>query len=337
MSFAPAPADSSVAEFQPGFFRVLIVDDLPANLTLLQQLLTREGYGVLTATNATDALAIVDREKPDIILSDVVMPGGGLALCRAVKDNPATRLTPVVLITSLQGREERIKGLEAGADDFIAKPFDAHELRARVRSLLKMKRYTDDLDSADAVIMSLALTIEARDPALENHCLRLASYARELGLRVGLTAEEIRALERGGILHDIGKVAIPDAILLKTSRLTEPEFDDMKAHTVVGDHLCSELRLLRSVRPIVRHHHERLDGTGYPDGLRGAAVPLLAQIIAVVDVYDALTTTRPYKVALGRPRAFEELMIEARKGWRDRVLVEEFIVLCESDPERCTS
>ena len=330
MSEANSTPDLSAAAFQPSSFRVLVVDDLPANIALLQQLLRREGYVVLTATNAADALAIVEGNRPDIVLSDVVMPGGGLELCRAVKSNPATRLTPVVLITSLREREERLKGLEAGADDFITKPFDAHELRARVKSLLRMKRYTDDLDSAESVIMSLALTIEARDPALENHCQRLATLAVALGQRVGVSADDIAALQRGGILHDIGKVAVSDAILLKPSRLTNEEFNGMKQHTVIGDRLCSELRLLRQVRPIVRHHHERLDGSGYPDGLRGSAVPLLAQIIAVADIYDALTTSRPYKTSLSKTRAFEELMIEVHKGWRDRSLVEEFIGLCEA-------
>ena len=328
-----ASAERAASDLDPRAFRVLVVDDLAANLALLQQLLTREGYVVLTATNASDALALVESDRPDIVLSDVMMPGGGLSLCRAVKGNPATRLTPVVLVTSLQGREDRIRGLEAGADDFIAKPFDAHELRARVRSLLRIKRYTDELDSAEAVIMSLALTIEARDPALENHCYRLASYARALGTRIGLPADDIAALERGGILHDIGKVAIPDAILLKPSRLTREEFEEMKQHTLVGDHLCSELRLLRRVRPIVRHPHERLDGTGYPDGLRGTAVPLLAQIIAIVDVYDALTTSRPYKAAVSRTRALEELMAEAVTGWRDRELVMQFAAVCAENAE----
>jgi len=311
-----------------GTFRVLVVDDLPSNLALLEQLLSREGYIVFTAANAADALAIVDREHPDMVLSDVIMPGSGLTLCRTLKGNPATRLMPVVLVTSLQGRDERIKGLEAGADDFVAKPFDLHELRARVRSLLRIKRYTDDLDSAESVIMSLALTIEARDPSIENHCQRLAFYARTLGARIGLAADDMATLERGAILHDIGKVAVPDAVLLKPSRLTSHEFETMKQHTIIGDRLCSELRLLRRVRPIVRHHHERLDGSGYPDGLRGGAVPLLAQIIAIVDVYDALTNVRPYKPALTKSLALEELMTEVDKGWRDRELVAQFVSVC---------
>lgn len=308
--------------------RVLVVDDYAANLELLERLLTREGLTVLKAADGEEALPIVQTESPDIVITDVMMPRrNGLDLCRAIKADAATRLTPVVLLTSLSGASERIAGIEAGADDFITKPFDAHELRARVRSLLRIKRYTDELDSAESVILSLALTIEARDACTEGHCQRLASAAAALGSRIGLPADDVLALQRGGVLHDIGKIAIPDAILLKPGRLTSEEFDRMKTHTVVGDRLCSELRFLEKVRPIVRHHHERLDGSGYPDGLRGGAVPLLAQIVGIVDVYDALTTSRPYRNALTAERAFEELGTEIQRGWRDEALVSEFIAM----------
>jgi putative two-component system response regulator len=308
--------------------RVLAVDDSAANLALLEQILVREGYDVLTAHDGREAFDLVLGENPDLVISDVMMPHtNGFELCRAIKTHPSARLIPVVLVTSLDGSHERIRGIDAGADDFLRKPFDPHELRARIRSLLRLKRYTDDLDSADAVIMSLARTIEARDVSTEGHCQRLAVLAAALGSRLGLGAAELAALERGGVLHDIGKVAIPDAVLLKPSPLTPEEFEQMKQHTIIGDRLCSELRLLRPVRPIVRHHHERLDGSGYPDGLKGIHVPLLAQIMSVVDVYDALTTTRPYKPARSPERAFEELMAESKRGWRDAALVTELIAL----------
>lgn len=295
---------------------------------MLDRILTGEGHDVLIATNGRDALQIVQDQRPDIVLTDVVMPGGdGLTLCRAIKADPATRLIPVVLLTALESRDERLKGIDAGADDFIVKPFDLQELRARVRSLLRLKRYTDDLDCAEAVIVSLALAVEARDATTEGHCYRLGGYGTELGRRIGLDGDDLEALRRGGLLHDLGKVAISDAILLKPSRLTTSEFEQMKLHTVIGDRMCKELRLLQRVRPIVRHHHERLDGSGYPDGLRGAEVPLLAQIIGVVDVFDALTVTRPYREPMAHALAFEELESEARRGWRDPVLVREFIAL----------
>jgi cyclic di-GMP phosphodiesterase len=320
-------------ELRPSETRVLVVDDAPANLSLLKQLLTRDGYSVLTARDGVYALEIVEREAPDIVLTDVVMPRrDGIDLCRAIKANPASRLTPVVLVTSFQGHEDRLRGIEAGADDFLLKPFDPHELRARVRSLLRLKAFTDELDSAEAVIMSLARTVEARDVTTEGHCQRLSKLASALGLRLGLSSPDVAALERGGVLHDIGKIAVPDAILLKTGRLTPEEFEQIKQHTVIGDRLCSELRLLRRVRPIVRHHHERLDGSGYPDGLRGSDVPLLAQIMSVVDVYDALTTARPYKPAFPVVEAFEELSNEASRGWRDQHLVDELVAMLQEAP-----
>jgi len=238
-----------------------------------------------------------------------------------------TCLVPVVLVTALQDSSDRIRGLEAGADDFLSKPVNEAELTARVRSLLRIKRYTDELDSAVSVIVSLALTIEARDATTDGHCQRLARYATTLGRELGLAVDEIDALERGGVLHDIGKVGIPDAVLLKPSRLTPDEFTVMKQHTVIGDRLCGELRSLHRVRPIVRSHHEHLDGSGYPDGLKGTGVPLLAQITGVVDVFDALTTARPYKPALPAERAYEELRVEVEQGWRDPKIVESLIGL----------
>lgn len=322
----------SVGEDLADRYRVLVVDDVAANVSLLATILSRDRYDVLTASNGDDAWRIVHGDRPDIVVTDVIMAGGdGLTLCQKIKRDAATRLVPVVLLTSLEGRDERLRGIEAGADDFIVKPFNAQELRARIRSLLRLKRYTDDLDSAESVIVSLALTIEARDATTQGHCHRLARFAKDLGHRIGLGLDDLAALERGGMLHDIGKVAIPDSILLKPSPLTREEFEQMKLHTIIGDRMCSELRLLRNVRPIVRHHHERLDGTGYPDGLRGRNVPLLAQIIGIVDVFDALTVVRPYRQPLSRTNAFEELEAEARRGWRDAALVGEFIALCRQD------
>jgi putative two-component system response regulator len=235
-----------------------------------------------------------------------------------------------VLITALNASKHKIQGINAGADDFLTKPVDAHELKARVRSLIRLKLFTDDLDSAESVILSLALTIEARDTYTDGHCQRLASYATALGARLNLGDEDLAALYRGGFLHDIGKVGIRDAVLLKPARLTAAEYEDVKRHTVIGDRLCGELRSLRQVRPIVRHHHERLDGSGYPDGLIGDAVPLLAQIMGVVDVYDALTTARPYKPARSPERAYDALLLEVDKGWRRRDLVDGLIALGRS-------
>jgi len=311
--------------------RILVVDDVPANIALLKSLLVRAGHEVLVASNGEDALQLITRECPDLVLMDVLMPRmNGFEVCQEVKRHAATRLIPVVLITALNDVEDRIKGIKAGADEFLSKPFNVHELKARVDSLLKLKRYTDELDSAESVIISLAMTIEARDAYTDGHCHRLANYAAALGLQLGLAEEDVSALHRGGYLHDIGKVGVPDGILQKPARLTPEEFERMKLHTTIGDRLLGGLRSLRDTRPIVRHHHERIDGSGYPDGLRDSQIPLLAQIMGVVDVYDALTTMRPYKPAYPPEEAYRGLREEAERGWRDRGLVEEFLELCRS-------
>lgn len=308
--------------------KVLVVDDEPGNVELLTSLLTREGYRVVTASNGEEALEMVASEHPDLVLMDVLMPKlSGYDVCEQIKRNPATRLTPVVLITAMHERARKIEGINAGADDFLTKPVDPHELKARARSLVRLKRYTDDLDSAESVIMSLALVIEARDAYTDGHCQRLAAYATALGKALHLSDDDVAALFRGGYLHDVGKIGIPDDVLLKNGRLSDSEYRRIKDHPVIGDRLCGELRSLRQVRPIVRHHHERLDGSGYPDGLKGDAIPLLAQIMGIVDVFDAITTDRPYKAAATAEQAYAELMQEVARGWRRKDLVEAFIAL----------
>ena len=313
--------------------KVLVVDDVAANVDLMKTMLTREGYQVVTASDGEQALQMVADAQPDLVLMDVMMPKlSGYEVCARLKQNPNTRLTPVVLITALYARGDKIQGINAGADDFLTKPVNVHELKARARSLVRLKRYTDDLDSAESVIMSLALVIEARDAYTDGHCQRLAEYATALGSSLALGEDDLAALFRGGYLHDVGKVGIPDAILLKPDRLTKAEYDRIKDHPVIGDRLCGELRSLRQVRPIVRHHHERLDGSGYPDGLKGDAIPLLAQIMGIVDVYDAITTARPYKPAASSEQALADLMDEVDRGWRRKDLVEAFVALRNGGP-----
>jgi putative two-component system response regulator len=305
---------------------VLLVDDVAGNTRLLQALLAGEGHTVLTAPDGAEALRLVRSNHPDLVLMDVMMPKvDGFDACRAIKQDPSTRLIPVVLITSLNDSASRILGIDAGADDFISKPFNANELRARIRSLLRIKRYTDDLDSAESVIASLALTMQARDISIDGHGQRLARYASALGRALGLDADAVSVLERGSYLHDVGKVGVPDAVLLKSGPLTSSEYEQIKAHTVIGDRLCGEMRSLRKIRPIIRHHHERLDGSGYPDGLRGDAIPLLAQITGIVDVFDAMTTVRPYRAAIPFENVAEELRREAARGWRRADLVDSFL------------
>lgn len=305
---------------------VLVVDDLASNLALLKRLLTAQGYHVLTAGDGVEAMDLVSREQPDMVLSDIRMPRrDGFDLCRELKASATTRLTPIVLMTGAEEADDRIRAIETGANDLLSKPIDQPELKARVKSLVQLKRFTDDLDSAEAVLRSLALMIEARDSYTEGHCERLASYAVDVGRYLQLDDEDLQALYRGGYFHDIGKIALPDSILLKPGPLTPEEYDRMKEHPVIGDTLCGNLRSLLRVRPIVLCHHERQDGSGYPQGLSGDGVPLLAQIIGVVDVFDAITTTRPYHRAVPAADAFAELRKEARAGRHSAELVEAFI------------
>jgi putative two-component system response regulator len=308
--------------------KVLVVDDYEANLRGLTQLLHHAAYSVLSAANGREALEIVRRERPDLVLLDVVMPGlSGVDVCRELKRSPETCLVPVILISGAQERSTIVAGLEAGADDFLIKPIDAEELYARVRSLMRLKRVTDDLESAESLFLTLGRVIEARDPYTEGHCERLADYATALGRRLELEAADIDALYRGAFLHDIGKIGVPDRVMLKKGRLTAKEYELMKQHPIVGDQLCATVRSLERVRPIVRHHHERIDGRGYPDRLAGERVPLLAQVVSVVDVFDALTTDRPYRKALPVDTAYEMLRTEALGGWCPASLVECFIDL----------
>lgn len=308
--------------------KIVVADDLPQSRQVLSAMLATDGHVVYQAEDGAAALDLIQQEAPDLVLTDVQMPAlSGFALCREVKSDPATRLIPVVLVTGFSDRQAKLEGITAGADDFVSKPVDAAELRARVRALVRLKRYTDELDSAEAIILSLAMTVEARDHYTSGHCERMAAYAVALGRHLALSREEVAALRRGGILHDVGKIGVPDSILLKPGALTPDERELMRRHTTIGENLCGELRLLRLVRPIVRHHHERQDGSGYPDRLRGAEIPLLAQIMGVVDVFDALTTARPYRGAMTAEHAFAELHEEVQRGWHRADLVDEFAVL----------
>lgn len=304
---------------------ILVADDDPANREILTVFLEDEGYRVVTAPDGDQALLFLEREDVDVVLLDVLMPGQtGFSVCRALRARPETRLLPVVLVTGLNGVQDRVLGIEAGADDFLNKPYDREELLARVRSLVKLKQYTDELEHAETVLCSLALSIEAKDPYTEGHCDRLSRYSVRLGERVGLEEEELVALRRGGIVHDIGKVAVPEHILGKPGPLNKEERKIMELHPVTGERICSPLKAFRLVLPIIRHHHERLDGSGYPDGLSNGQIPVIARILSIVDVYDALTTNRPYRQALSTEKAFSVIREEVQRGWWDASLVECF-------------
>ena len=304
---------------------ILIVDDNAAVRELLAELLRVQGFDVTTAADGETALAEFSRHQPDLVLLDVVMAGlDGFDVCRRLKQDPEHRLTPVILVTGLSATEDRVRGIEAGADDFLSKPVDRTELFARVRSLLNLKAHTDELERAEAVLFALARSIEAKDPYTEGHCERLSDYSTRLGARIGLAEERLTALRRAGTVHDIGKVAVPDAVLLKPGPLTPEEQAIMREHPVVGERICAPLKSFRHVLPIIRHHHEKLNGTGYPDKLKGEAIPVTARVLQIVDVYDALITERPYKRALPVAEALIVMEEEVRKEWWDRDIFAEF-------------
>ncbi|OFW29954.1 MAG: hypothetical protein A3H97_04000 [Acidobacteria bacterium RIFCSPLOWO2_02_FULL_65_29] len=315
----------------PSRQRVLVVDDELAIRQFFGRLMSAAGYAVDFAVDGRSALEALAANAPDVVLLDVNLPDfSGFELCRRLRQDVATRLTPIIIVTGQGAREQRVEGLEAGADDFLTKPVDTAELLARVRSLARLKQYTDDLDSAASIIMTLATMIEARDGYSHGHCHRMANYATSLGRALCLSEADLQALYRGGFLHDIGMLAISDSVLRKTSSLTPDEYELVKSHTVVGDTLCSNLRSLQQVRSIVRSHHERLDGSGYPDGLEGDDIPVIAQIVGVVDVFEAVTTERPYQSPRLGGEATAVLRSDVERGWRRGDLVEAFIALVQA-------
>ena len=310
--------------------RILVVDDQPSIAGLMSQLLTIRGYDVVTAAGAEQAEAEIRRQLPDLIISDVMMPGkSGYDFCRGLKDDPATRLIPFVLITGLSDSSDKVRGIEAGADDFLNKPVLAEELIARVKSLLRLKEFTDELETADSVLCTLGLIVEGRDPYTEGHCERLSVHAVELGRHLGMDEDSLIALKRGGYLHDLGKIAVPDEILKKGSDLTPAEWEIMKLHPITGENICKPLHSLRLVLPIIRHHHEHSDGSGYPDGLTAVEIPVLPRVLQVVDVYDALRTARPYKAPLTHEQAAQTMREEANRGLWDADLVAEYFSMLE--------
>ena len=301
---------------------ILIADDNADIREPLLELLRAHSYRVVEAADGDQAFLEICSHPIDLALLDVQMPGrSGFSVCRAIKARPETRFVPVVLITGLGGAEDRIQGIEAGADDFLNKPVRSEELLARVRSLVRLKRYTDELENAETVLCMLARSIEAKDPYTEGHCDRLSRYTVWLAEKVGLTEAECDDLRRGGIVHDIGKVAVPESVLLKPGPLSPDERKIMEQHTIAGERICAPLKSFRHVLPIIRSHHEKQDGSGYPDHLKGEEIPLTARILQTVDIYDSLTTDRPYRKALSQEKAIEIMWEETRRGWWDPNLV----------------
>jgi putative two-component system response regulator len=313
---------------------ILVADDNETNREILQEMLVAEGFSVVCAEDGADALQQFTQLKPDLVLLDVEMPHlNGFEVCRRIKQDPETCLVPVVLVTGLSATEDRVCGIEAGADDFLTKPVERIQILARVRSLLKLKARTDELERAESVLFALALSIEAKDAYTEGHCERLSDYSVLLGKRLRLSEEYLTALRRACTVHDIGKVAVPDSILLKPARLTEDEWKIMREHPVVGERICAPLKSFGLVLPVIRHHHEKFDGSGYPDHLRAQQIPFAARVLQTVDVYDALTTARPYKQAMSTAEALQMMQEEVQKGWWDPDIFGEFRQLVETTAE----
>jgi putative two-component system response regulator len=311
--------------------RVLVVDDEAPVRDFLQRVLTGAGFAVDSAIDGPSAVEAITTRSPDVVLLDLQVPGtSGFELCRRLRLNRATRLTPIILVTAHLDRATRVEGLDAGADDFLTKPVDTLEMLARVRSLARMKQFTDNLDSAADILLTLACIIEARDGYGVGHCHRMASYAMALGQAAHVSEADNEALYRGAFLHDIGMLSIPEAILQKAGPLSAPETQHMRSHTIIGDRLCTHLRSLQSARPIIRWHHEHLDGSGYPDGLVGDQIPLTAQIVGIVDVYEATTTNRPYQTRQSPEEAITILRTHVSRGWRRADLVEAFAVIVQA-------
>jgi len=297
---------------------ILIADDHESSLSALEGLLALEGFEVVTAPDGEAALSAFQRGQPDLLLLDVKMPRlSGFEVCRRIKNDADTRLIPIILITAMTATEDRLAGIQAGADDFLTKPVDREQLIARVKSLLKQKAYTDELERAEAVLFALARSIEGKDPHTEGHCERLAEMSVRLGDAFGLDGPQVQALRRAGVVHDIGKVAVPDHVLLKPGPLTAEERALIERHPVVGEGICAPLKSFQLVLPIIRHHHEKLNGTGYPDGLKGDAIPMTARVLQIVDVYDALIAARPYKKAMRPSEALAVMEQEVGRGWWD--------------------
>jgi len=313
--------------------RILVTDDMALNRALVKQTFST-GYEVIEAEGGEQAMELLKHQAIDVLLLDVLMPGmDGYETCRAIRKHPDLSLLPIILLTALGNPEDVLKGMEAGASDYVAKPFNIVELRARVNAAIERKRLTDRLDDTESVLFSLARMVEARDKDTGNHCDRLAYMSVVFGKRLGLSTEQLEALRRGGVLHDIGKLGIPDRILLKQGKLDADEWETMKQHTIIGSALCSPLRTMRSTVDIILGHHERWDGSGYPFGLAGEDIPLLARIFQIVDIYDALSSARPYKPAFPQEKVIAMMEEEAAKGWRDPDLVEKFLEIVRSEPQ----
>lgn len=310
--------------------RILVVEDDTQVRSLLTQMLRTLGYVVHGAGCSREALAEIDAAPPDLVLLDLHLPDGcGQSILEQIRNDGRARFLPVIMLTGHSTRAERLQALATGVSDFMSKPFDSEELTVRIEALLRLKSFTDRLEEAEQVIVALARAIDARDPYTAGHSERVAEYAELLGRRIGLGAQDLATLRRGSLFHDVGKIAVCDDVLRKVGRLTVPEIAEMRRHPVEGRVLIQHLRTLTAAVPIIYHHHEKLDGSGYPGGLGGEEIPGLVRVVSIADVYDALTSPRPYRSAYPQAEALQIMEEEARREWWDVELLREFKVALE--------
>jgi putative two-component system response regulator len=307
---------------------VLVVDDLWSNIELMEAIFSSSGFEVFSAIDASSALSIFETHDIDIAILDVMMPGmDGFELCRRLKSIAGKRFFPIVLLTALTDRQSRITGLECGADDFISKPFDTTELTIKVRSLIKLKTLQDELEHSENVVLTLAVAMEARDPYTRGHSTRVGEISAAFSSFLGFSRKEQEQMRKAGILHDIGKIGVSTDLLCKEGRLTSDELDAVKRHTLIGEEICRPLFSVRGILPVIRNHHERWDGGGFPDGLRGEKILLTARMLAIVDSYDAMVSKRPYREGRSESTVVEVFRNEKESGQWDPNLVENFIEL----------
>jgi putative two-component system response regulator len=291
---------------------VLVVEDDISIRMLVTRILELEGYRVMAVADGELALRAVAQHLPDLVLLDLGLPRmDGHEVCRRLRADPFTEALPIILLTGSGSLEDMVAGLDAGADDFIAKPFRLPELTARIRSTIRMRDAMARMRQAHQMVFALANAVEAQDKETGRHCQRLAHWAGRVGVRLGLGPSELEAIVYGAMLHDVGKIGVRDSILLKPGPLTLEESRQMRLHPEIGERICDPVDPERTWLPIIRHHHERWDGTGYPDRLVGDAAPIGARVVAIVDAFDAMLNVRPYSPAFAPEQAVEELRANA--------------------------
>ena len=279
---------------------LLLVDDEPVNLRVLKQLLGND-YQLVFAKNGEEALKLAESRLPNLILLDVMMPGlTGFEVCRQLKQKKQTRAIPIIFVTALNDEHDEAEGFEAGAVDYIIKPISSAIVKARVKTHLSLVQADELLDSRLQVVQRLGRAAEYKDNETGMHVMRMSHYAKELALAYGLTEQQSEILLHAAPMHDIGKIGIADSIMLKPGKLTEEEFTTMKQHPEIGVEIigdCGDSLLLKVAKSVSLTHHEKWDGSGYPNGLAGKDIPIEGRICALADVFDALTSKRPYKEA----------------------------------------